>query len=198
MREAADSEPADGPGRSWDSCAPAVLVDNEDDLESCRRDARLPQLTPRSLLPLPPLPPPPPSSPDHCQTTRPPPYPSRFATTAFTARPPCPSLCRPCCSALLDAAACVGIDAEWDPADTEAEARSGGPPHATLVQLSLWLPPGCCAGGDGSSGAGASSSGSCLVLLLDMMALPQAAAKAALQRLFRRVFARGGGCAMPA
>lgn len=86
------------------------------------------------------------------------------------------------CSSLLDAAVCVGIDAEWDPAETEAEARSGGPPHATLVQLGLWLPPGCSSLDGKSDGGG----GACLVLLLDMLELPQAAAKRTLQRLFRQ------------
>ena len=66
---------------------------------------------------------------------------------------------------------CAGIDAEWPPEETTAEVRSGGPPHAMLVQLALWQT--------------AADGGACTVLLLDMLALPQAAAKQALQQLFR-------------
>lgn len=66
------------------------------------------------------------------------------------------------------------------------------------MQLALWLPPGSpselCSttsssgGGDSSSNSPPSTStASCLVLLLDLLALPQAAAKRALQRLFRCV-----------
>ncbi|KAI7838473.1 hypothetical protein COHA_007736 [Chlorella ohadii] len=106
-------------------------------------------------------------------------------------------------SDLLDAALACGMDAEWPPEETTGEQRGGGPPHATLVQLALWLPPGspalppelCPATSSSSSGGGSggsscsssscTSSASCLVLLLDMLALPQAAAKRALQQLFR-------------
>lgn len=97
--------------------------------------------------------------------------------------PPTASVATAQCSALLDAAVCCGIDAEWPPVETAAEARGGGPPHATLVQLALWLPAGAAAPhGRQTEQLG---SGSACVLLLDMMALPAAAAKHALQRLFR-------------
>lgn len=98
------------------------------------------------------------------------------------------------CSKLLDAAICCAIDAEWPPEETMAEqAQRGSPPHATLVQLALWLPPGmgstAAASANGSSGAtganGSNFGGSCCVLLLDMLRLPQAAAKATLQAVFR-------------
>lgn len=74
-----------------------------------------------------------------------------------------------------------GIDAEWPPDETLAEAPSGGPPHATLVQLALWLPPGAPTPPQHALG---DSGGPC-VLLLDLLALPPAAAKRALQSLFR-------------
>lgn len=99
-------------------------------------------------------------------------------------------------SELFDVALACGLDAEWPPEETAGEQRGGGPPHATLVQLALWLPPGSpselcrttsgSGGGDSSSNSPPSTStASCRVLLLDFLALPQAAAKRALQRLFR-------------
>lgn len=109
----------------------------------------------------------------------------RCALIPLTLRPP---LCRK----LLDAAVCCALDAEWPPEETEAEqAHRGGPPHATLVQLALWLPPG----GTGANGASRTACGStcragggsdrCCVLLLDMIRLPQAGAKQALQSVLR-------------
>lgn len=61
------------------------------------------------------------------------------------------------------------------------ERRRGSPPHATLVQLALWLPPGCRLPG----GGGGHAVGGCCVLLLDMLALPQASVKPILQALLR-------------
>ncbi|PRW45423.1 Carbohydrate-Binding Module Family 45 [Chlorella sorokiniana] len=93
-------------------------------------------------------------------------------------------------SELLEAALACGLDAEWRPEETTGEQRGGGPPHATLVQLALWLPPGSptlppelC--GFGSSSPPSTGSAWCLVLLLDFLALPPAAVKRALQQLFR-------------
>lgn len=74
--------------------------------------------------------------------------------------------------------------------------------YCRLVQLALWLPPGGPAlppelyssssgGSDAPSSSGDSANppsrgcALCLVLLLDMLALPDAAAKRALQQLFR-------------
>lgn len=86
-------------------------------------------------------------------------------------------------------ALCCAIDAEWPPEETTQEGRSGGPPHATLVQLALVLVPGtalpAAARTAASGGASARSSTSCCVLLLDLLRLPQAAVKQALQALFR-------------
>ncbi len=110
------------------------------------------------------------------------------------------------CRELLDGAVCCAIDAEWPPEETAVEqAHRGGPPHATLVQLALWLPPGAGSSIEGSSsriaglngatssGSGGSGSGCCCVLLLDMLRMPQAAAKAALQAVFRLACMHGHG-----
>lgn len=92
-------------------------------------------------------------------------------------------------SEVLGVALCCAIDAEWPPEETTQEGRSGGPPHATLVQLALVLVPGtalpAAARTAASGGASARSSTSCCVLLLDLLRLPQAAVKQALQALFR-------------
>jgi hypothetical protein len=97
---------------------------------------------------------------------------------------------------VLDESLCCGIDAEWPPEETTQEAQRGSPPHATLVQLALWLPPGssCIPALDDADGwrvgaGGASSSsastGRCCALLLDMLSLPPAETRQALQALFR-------------
>lgn len=140
--------------------------------------------------------------------------PSRAATTAAACQPCVSSrwvlaichyvshnlLLTAVCRELLDGAVCCAIDAEWPPEETAAEqAHRGGPPHATLVQLALWPAPGagssirssssCTAVSNGatstSSGSPGSGSGCGCVLLLDMLQLPPAAAKAALQAVFR-------------
>lgn len=65
--------------------------------------------------------------------------------------------------------------------------------YCRLVQLALWLPPGgpalppelySSSSGD-SANPPSRGCALCLVLLLDMLALPDAAAKRALQQLFR-------------
>ena len=106
---------------------------------------------------------------------------------------------RPGCSPMLEESLCCGIDAEWPPEETTQEAQRGGPPRATLVQLALWLPPGssrmpglgdadgCKPGASsrGSSDSSSSGSGNCCALLLDMLGLPPAQTRQALQQLFR-------------
>ena len=107
--------------------------------------------------------------------------------------PPDRTGCRP----VLDESLCCGIDAEWPPEDTTQEAQRGSPPHATLVQLALWLPPGisCIPALDDADGwrvgaGGTSTSGRCCALLLDMLSLPPAETRQALQALFRCSAAR--------
>lgn len=97
----------------------------------------------------------------------------------------------PRCRDVLAVAVCCAMDAEWPPEETRLEGRNGGPPHATLVQLALWVPPGCPLPGGGGGCGGDRAAGGCCVLLLDMLALPQAAAKQALQALFRCGWALG-------
>lgn len=105
------------------------------------------------------------------------------------------NLPRPCpygpCSPVLEAALCCAIDAEWPPEETTAERRSGGLPHASLLQLALALPASCTlpsAVETACCGRGTPVlSGGCCVLLLDMMLLPPSAVKPALQQLFRCV-----------
>ncbi|KAI3425010.1 hypothetical protein D9Q98_008392 [Chlorella vulgaris] len=92
-------------------------------------------------------------------------------------------------SPVLEAALCCAIDAEWPPEEAAAERRSGGLPHASLLQLALALPASCTlpsAVETACCGRGTPVlSGGCCVLLLDMMLLPPSAVKPALQQLFR-------------